>query len=175
MSVTAPAPRIETDRLVLRPPETGDWPGYRAFRFSARSPLGRAGMTEDVAWTHFAALFGHWALRGFGRFVIVLRATGAAIGHVGPFRPAGHPEPELTWTLWSAEAEGRGFAFEAAAAARDHVFATLGWPTTVSYITPENARSARLARRLGARPDPEARRPWASVTVWRHRPPEAAR
>lgn len=176
MSALYPAaPTLATERLLLRGPEAGDWPAYRAYRLTPRSTLGGAVADESAAWAQFAALFGHWALRGFGRFVMVLRATGAAIGHAGPFHPAGHPEPELTWTLWSAEAEGQGLALEAARATHRHVFRDLGWRSLVSYIAPGNARSARLAARLGARPDPEAPPPcWGPVTVWRHSAPEEA-
>lgn len=156
---------IETARLTLRRPEPGDWLAYRAYRLSARST---GPMDEPAAWTHFAAFFGHWALRGFGRFVAVLRATGAPVGHFGPFHPEGQAERELTWTLWDPALEGRGYAFEAAAAVRDHAFGTLGWETAVSYITTGNTRSERLAARLGAVIDPDAPRHFPDLTVWRH-------
>lgn len=159
-------PRLTTDRLNLRAPQAADWPAYRAYRLSPRS---FGAMDEATAWTHFAAFFGHWALRGFGRFVAVLRETGAPVGHFGPFHPEGQAEPELTWTLWDGAQEGRGLAFEAAAAVRDHAFGVLGWPTAVSYITTGNARSERLAARLGAVPDSVAPRHSDALTVWRHR------
>lgn len=158
---------IETARLTLRPPQPGDWPAYRAYRMSPRSTLPGGG--EAMAWSMFAAFFGHWTLRGFGRFVAVLRETGQAIGHFGPFMPAGHPEPELTWTLWDAGLEGRGLAFEAASAARDHALGALGWTTAVSYIEAGNTRSQALAARLGAVRDPSAAAPLGeAVQVWRH-------
>jgi RimJ/RimL family protein N-acetyltransferase len=157
---------IETARLILRRPEAADWPAYRAYRLSSRST---APMPEGEAWTHFAAFFGHWALRGFGRLVATLKDGGRAIGHFGPFFPAGHPERELTWTLWDAALEGQGLAFEAARAARDHAFGALGWTTAVSYIAPDNARSQALAARLGAARDPAAANPYGDATqVWRH-------
>ena len=97
-----------------------------------------------------------------------------ALGMVGPWFPAGWPERELGWTVWSDAAEGKGYAFEAAAAARDHAFGALGWETAVSYIDPDNIRSVALAERLGARHDPEARGPGEnSCLVYRHPRPEA--
>jgi RimJ/RimL family protein N-acetyltransferase len=160
---------LSTARLTLRPPEAADWPAYRAYRLSPRSTIPDA--DEEIIWTLFAAFFGHWALRGFGRFIAVRRDTGAAIGHFGPFFPAGHPERELTWTLWDAACEGQGYAAEAAAACRDHAFAALGWETAVSYIAPGNTRSQALAARLGAAPDPAAPLPpGGGVQVWRHHP-----
>lgn len=157
---------LETPRLTLRPPRSDDWPAYRSYRLTPRSTLPM--MPEAEAWTHFAAFFGHWALRGFGRFVITLRDTGQPVGHAGPFHPAGNPEPEITWTLWSPAHEGLGLAFEAAAAARDHAFATLGWPTAVSYIDTGNRRSIALAERLGARRDARAQTPGPGTLVYRH-------
>lgn len=171
MTGNVASPVLTTDRLVLRPARDADFPAYRDYRRSARSTVPEG--DEGMIWTHFAAFPGHWALRGFGRFVIEERATGMAIGHAGPFRPAGWPEGELTWTLWSQAHEGKGLAFEAAEAARDHAFRDLGWTTAVSYIAATNLRSIRLAERLGAVRDPAAQAPCGHDTVvFRHTRPE---
>lgn len=159
-------PVIETARLRLRGVVPGDWPAYRAYRMSPRSTLTGAG--ETLIWTSFAAFAGHWALRGFGRFIVEQRDTGLPIGHVGPYFPDSHPEPELTWTLWAAEHEGQGFAREAAAAARDFAFVFLRWESAVSYIEVANNRSRHLVQRLGARQDPAAHAPYPATEVWRH-------
>lgn len=163
---------MTTPRLTLRKPRQADWSAYRAYRLGPRSTLGPDWRTEDVARTHFDGFFAHWSQRGFGRFIMVDRSTDEPVGHVGPFEPAGHPERELTWTLWSAAHEGRGFAHEAAIAVRDHAFRDLSWHTAVSYIVPENARSRRLAERLGAWRDLQARSPAydGGCEVWRHVP-----
>ena len=158
-------PVLQTARLTLRQPLAADWPAYAAYRQTARST--NHAMPVGEAWTHFAAFFGHWALRGFGRFIATLQ--GRPIGHFGPFFPEGHPEPELTWTLWDATLEGQGFAHEGALAVRDHAFGTLGWTSAVSYIDPANTRSQALAARLGARQDLAAPNPYGDATqVWRH-------
>lgn len=158
---------IDTVRLTLRQPLASDWPAYRDYRRSGRST--NQPMPEGEAWTHFAAFFGHWALRGFGRFIATLKTTGQPIGHFGPFFPEGHPERELTWTLWLPGLEGQGYAHEAAVAVRDHAFGPLGWTSAVSYIDPANARSQQLAARLGAVRDPAARNPYGDATqIWRH-------
>jgi RimJ/RimL family protein N-acetyltransferase len=161
---------LTTARLTLRQPTEADWPAYRAYRLGSRSTLPERERAEPVARQHFDGFARHWAERGFGRFALVDRATGQPIGHAGPLEPEGHPERELTWTLWSAAHEGQGYAFEAAAAARDHAFGTLGWATAVSYIVPGNDRSRRLAERLGARLDAGARAPAyeGGCLVYRH-------
>ena len=82
--------------------------------------------------------------------------------------------PEIGWTIWSTEAEGKGIAAEAARAAIDFAFRDLGWPTAVSYIAPGNERSIALAKRLGAVQDTTAPRPGdGSALVFRHPKPEA--
>jgi RimJ/RimL family protein N-acetyltransferase len=164
--MTLSAPVLTTPRLTLRAPQEGDWPFYRDYRLSDRSTV--KGGDEGLAWVLFSAFFGHWAMRGFGRFIAVLRDTGRPVGHFGPFRPEPWPEPELTWTLWDSSLEGRGIAGEAAAATRDHAFRDLGWTTAVSYIETDNTRSQALARRLGAVPDASAPAPYAGAAVWRH-------
>ena len=111
-------------------------------------------------------------LRGFGPFSVEERASGDYLGEVGLFQPAHYPEPEIGWIL-TAGAEGRGFAEEAARAVRTWAYATLGLATIVSYITPGNWRSIRLAERLGAVADPVARSCGPDAAVWRHPGPEA--
>ncbi|MGI9393987.1 MAG: GNAT family N-acetyltransferase, partial [Boseongicola sp.] len=89
--------------------------------------------------------------------------------------PEDWPEPEIGWTVWAAEAEGEGFAFEAAKAARDFAFRELGWTTAVSYIDDGNDRSVALAERLGAWRDDAAETPdndEPPVLVYRHPVPE---
>lgn len=163
-------PVLETARLVLRAPEAGDWPAWRAFAVSDRSRHIGGPMTEPGhAWRAFGHVVGHWVLRRYGLFTVVERATGAAIGAIGPWFPDGWPEREIGWQIWSAAAEGKGLAQEAALAARDYAFGPLGWDGAVSYIVPDNARSIALAERLGARPDPDAAHPGTRpCLIYRH-------
>ncbi|WP_102226314.1 GNAT family N-acetyltransferase [Acidimangrovimonas sediminis] len=173
----ADAPVLETERLILRAPDMRDWPAFEAFMTSDRSRFVRPPEVDRrLAWRAFGHWVGHWILRGFGQFILEDRATGASLGAVGNWYPEGWPEREVGWMIFAPEAEGKGYAAEAARAVLGHTFGTLGWNTAVSYIDPENAGSIALAQRLGATLDPAARTPHPeeSLLVYRHAGPEGA-
>ena len=168
--------RLETERLILRPPAAGDVDAWIAFATSERSKYVRSEeLDESKAWRSFAGVCGHWTLRGYGTLVFALKgAPDAALGMAGPWNPAGWPEREIGWTLWDGANEGEGFVREAAEAARRWAYAELGWPGAVSYIDARNTRSIRLAERLGATPDWDAETPHGEqCVVFRHPGPEA--
>lgn len=169
-------PVIETERLILRAPRLADYEPFVDFSLTERARFVRpAEYDRWKAWRSFGHIVGHWVLRGFGLFLIEERATGTALGMAGPWFPEGWPEREIGWSIWPEEAEGRGFAREAALAARGFAYRSLGWRTAVSYIDPENARSIALAERLGAVRDPAAGHPGtAPCLVFRHPAPEVA-
>lgn len=171
MSILADAPRLETDRLVLRPPVPDDTGAWMAYHMSPRAKFTGGAKDAGRAWRICASVAGHWTLRGCGPFVVTLRDDGRPIGAVGPWFPADWPEREIGWSLWDAADAGEGYATEAAGAVLEHVFGTLGWETVVSYIDPANAPSIRLAERLGAVRDDAAPAPDATDLVYRHRTP----
>jgi RimJ/RimL family protein N-acetyltransferase len=159
---------IETARLRLVLPAARHVDAAVAFWTSDRAAALGWQVLPHEAWRAFAAVIGHHALRGFGPFVAEL-PDGAAVGLFGPWHPAGQPEAEIKWVLWDAAFEGRGYAAEAALAARAFAYRSLGWTGAVSYIRPDNARSLALASRLGARPDGTWTTPRGTrVEVWRH-------
>lgn len=175
---------LETARLVLRPFRPDDIDAYAAFcadpdvmrYLGVREPMSR----ED-AWRQMAMLVGHWTLRGYGMWAVEDRATGALTGRVGLHYPEGFPEPEVAWAL-ARPFWGRGIAFEAACAALDHAFDTLGWRRAISLIDPGNVRSIRLAERLGERFERMAERRGHAVRLyavtadaWRAGAPQRAR
>jgi ribosomal-protein-alanine N-acetyltransferase len=165
------APVLHTDRLVLRAPVLDDFEGFADYQASERSRFTGGPLTRELAWRAFGHLVGHWVLRGFRPFVVT--AGGQALGAVGPFHPEGWPEPEIAWTMWDADAEGKGHAFEAAQAARAHAYGALGWTTAISMIDPDNARSVALARRMGCTPDGTFRHErFGMCHLWRHPAPE---
>lgn len=174
MTVTlSGTPVLTTGRLVLRAPGIGDFEGFAAYVASDRSRFTGGPLTRELAWRAFGHLVGHWVLRGFGPFVVTVGGT--AVGTVGPFHPEGWPEPEIAWTIWDGAAEGRGYAFEAAQAARAHAYGDLGWTTAISMIDPGNARSIALARRMGCTPDGTFTHERHGLChIWRHPAPARA-
>ncbi len=161
-------PVLETERCILRAPVLEDAPAWIAIMVpDAEGHLGGPHEPEG-AFREFAATVGTWLLRGHGLWTVTDRA-GAVLGFVLIGFEPGDRAPELGW-LFLPEARGRGYAAEAAEAARVHALGRLGLPELVSYIDPSNAASRRLAERLGARRDGTVADPgsdaWAEV--WRH-------
>ena len=103
-------------------------------------PLDRGG-----AWRQLAMFLGGWALHGFGQWGVERRADGVLLGSAGLWCPPGWPGVELGWLL-AREHWGHGYATEAARAVLDRVGPGV---RLVSLIHPDNARSIRVARKLG--------------------------
>ncbi|MFT2719365.1 GNAT family N-acetyltransferase [Deinococcus sp. A31D244] len=159
-------PILTTPRLRLRPHRMDDldacvelWQDPVVTRYTSGRPLAR----QDV-WTRLLRHPGHWALLGFGYWVVEERASGRFVGEVGLGRfkrdlLADHPEldaiPEAGWVTlpW---AHGRGYAGEALLAVMAWRDMNLPVSETFCIISPENAASLRLAARLGFKVTGEA-------------------
>lgn len=143
-------PTLETNRLILRPPEQGDLDGFAEMMADEEAARFVGGVMErSGAWRQLASVAGSWALMGFGMFSVIEKAGGAWVGRLGPWQPADWPGTEVGWGLTRA-AWGKGYATEGAAAAMDWAFDTLGWDEIIHCIAPANAASARVAERLGS-------------------------
>ena len=107
---------------------------------------------DQVVEAFFGVLTDHWTGHGFGFYAVETREKEQFIGFVGAAYPSFLPEladrPELGWRL-SRIAWGRGYATEAARAALQDAFERLALPELISIIHPDNARSQRLATKLG--------------------------
>ena len=156
-------PVITTGRLRLRAPTAADVEPSARFWASERSHMMGGPWTAEETEAGYADVAEQWRRHGFGLFIVTFRGRDEGIGSIGPFFPDTHPEPELGWSLWDADHEGRGLAFEAAEAARDWFFATSGFATAVSHTDPVNIRSHRLCARLGAVVDPVAPHPYGDL------------
>ncbi len=167
-------PSLETERLILRKPAPQDWDAFRDFAVAGGLEMVSGPATEGQAWRIFAAELGHWDIRGYGMWAMTLKGDDTAIGLVGPWHPVDWPDTEIGWQVYG-NAEGKGYAYEAALAARTHAQTVLGWTRIVSYIDAKNSRSIRLAERLGAVLDPQAKQPNDDkpCLVYVHPAPEA--
>ena len=148
-----------TERLVLRRFNAGDGARFAAMnadpeviRYIADGrPLTRA--ASDAL---LDAIEAHWREHGFGLWCAAPREDAdRCLGFVGlavpSFLPAVLPAVEVGWRL-ARESWGRGLATEGARAAVEHAFTHLRLPSVISIIDPDNARSVRVAEKLGMRP-----------------------
>ncbi|SDF39605.1 MULTISPECIES: GNAT family N-acetyltransferase [Bosea] len=147
---------IETENLRLRRPEIGDLEAIHAMRSDLAIVrfLGGRALNREEAWHRLTRIVGHWALRGYGMFAVVEKRSGALVGEVGLFdgcrglSPDFDNAPEAGWIL-AGEAQGKGYAGEAAAAAHRWFAAAHGEQRSVCIIAPENLASFRVAHKLG--------------------------
>lgn len=160
-------PTLTTERLLLRPMRLEDWAPFSALMQSDRARYMGGPYSESGAWGMFCADHAQWDLFGAGSLMLEDRQTGACLGQVGINSGPLFPEQEMGWLLFNG-AEGQGYAFEGAEALRDWAKNVRLLPTLVSYVDPENERSRRLAKRLGARLDPDAPRQDPADFVYRH-------
>lgn len=142
--------RLETDRLILRPPRAEDFDGWAAFMADEEATRFIGGtQSRPLAWRSFLSMVGAWHIQGFAMFTVLDKASGRWAGRVGPWCPEGWPGTEVGWSL-AREFWGRGYATEAATAAIDWAFDHLGWTDVIHTIYVGNQPSKTVAHRLGA-------------------------
>lgn len=165
--MTLSIPVIETEDLILRGPRESDFEAFAAFGASERSRFVGGPFPRFRSWGGFLATYGHWALRGYGMWMVEERATGATAGRIGFIFNDGWDDPELGWHIFDGF-EGKGHAYQAAHAARAHGAQHFGLDGVISYIDPANTRSLRLAERLGAQYERDGEVAGHPCQVWRH-------
>jgi RimJ/RimL family protein N-acetyltransferase len=178
--------RLYSDRLCLRAPTPQDAAAlYDLFSDAEvmqglnRDPVAAVEEARAMIETGIGA----WRTDGLGPFILetlandpeVVGQAGLMIFDTRGWTPSSwahagsHAQPELGWALirrhW-----GDGYATEAAAAIRDWARESRSIDRLVSLISPENTRSQRVAKRLGAAPT-ETVRPLHTrrkTVIWRH-------
>lgn len=168
-AMAALVPAIRTPRLALRAPCLADYPAYREVFCSDRARYMGGPFTEEEAFADFCQAVAGWMLRGTGAWTITRHGEDAALGWVYLWQEQGDPEPEIGWVL-TEDAEGQGYAMEAALAVMPMALDLFGPGGFVSYIDAGNAPSARIAAALGARRDhaAEAACDEPDLHIWRH-------
>lgn len=151
-------PALDTERLQLRGHRREDlddsaalWGDAQVTRFIGGRPL-----SAEEVWARYLRHVGHWALFGYGYWVIRERSSGRFAGEIGfanlqrDLVPPLGDAPEIGWAL-SPWAHGQGFATEAVRAALAWGERQFGEQRTVCIIDPANERSIRVAERCGYR------------------------
>lgn len=154
---------LRTERLILRPWTDGDFAPFAAMSADPEvmehfpSTLTRAA-SDNVA----AILKSDLEIMGYGFWALEVPGIAPFIGFTGirpvtfdaPFAP---PPParivEIGWRL-ARDHWGKGYASEAARAARDFGFGPLALPEIVSFTAATNTRSQAVMARLGMTRDP---------------------
>ncbi len=155
-SVPRTAPRLESERLILREFRPDDLDFHSAtlgdtdvMRFIGGKPMAR----ED-SWRRLLGSIGMWGAIGIGAWAVELKTDGRMIGHCGFFdfqrdmQPSISGEPEMGW-IFDRSVHGQGIAFEACARALRWADEMLAAPTYPAIISLGNIPSMKLAERLG--------------------------
>lgn len=166
---------LRTKRLHLRPWRDSDLEPLLeinshpdVYEFLSRIP-DRAATAELIA-----AARQHWDEHRFGFFAVeplIGPLAGELIGFCGVSHPAFVPavadRTELGYRL-ARPAWGHGYATEAALACRDDAFYRVGLPELIALVDPANARSQRVAEKVGMTPGPPVRNPLTGtdLTIW---------
>lgn len=151
------APLINTPRLILRPFASGDfvasaamWSDPEVVRYISGKPS-----TREESWTRLLRYTGMWPLLGFGGWAIEDRTSGTFAGEVAfadyhrTIEPPLDGVPELGWVL-PTSMHGKGYATEAVRACVTWADANLpAFTATACIISPENAKSIRVAEKCG--------------------------
>ena len=162
------APKLTTERLILRGPEQSDLPAFTRFMTSSPSMQAQGEtVSAEQAWFAFLTGIGHWQWHGFGFFTVVEKHTGHPVGRVGLLKHSNWPDVELAWHLFEG-AEGKGFATEAAIAVRTWAHDSLERDQLHSYIDRTNTRSQAVASRLNATTDGTRAPHEPEAEVWVH-------
>ncbi|MCI5045325.1 MAG: GNAT family N-acetyltransferase [Aquisalinus sp.] len=149
-------PVLETGRLRLRGHNAADleasmamWNELEVYRFISGQPG-----TKAECWSRLMRFAGHWALMGWGYWLVEEKETGSFVGEVGfsefyrVHEPSIEGSMEAGWVLMPAH-HGKGYATEAVTCAirwaRQH-FPDL---SITCLIHPENAASIRIGEKCG--------------------------
>jgi RimJ/RimL family protein N-acetyltransferase len=150
------APRIETDRLILREFRAGDLDAHAATLGNAEvmRHIGGSAVNREDSWRRLLMGVGMWSLVGMGPWAVELKSDGRMIGHCGFFQfnrdiePLILGEPEMGW-IFDRSVHGQGIAFEACGAALQWAEREIAAQSYPAIIDLENSPSMKLAERLG--------------------------
>ena len=173
---TSPAltvPVLETERLRFRGHRLDDfsncaslWADSTVTRYIGGKPL-----SEEEAWVRLLRYVGHWALMGFGYWVIEEKLSGTFLGEGGFAENQRKTDPSLkgmfeTGWVFAPHAHGKGYATEAVLAM--HAWKNLNFPEkkVACIIDTPNLASLGVAQKCGYRETARTTYQGASVLVF---------
>ena len=151
-------PVLETERLRLRGHRLDDFSALAAMwadPIVVRHTTGKPQTREEV-WSRLLRYAGHWAMLGFGFWVVEDKSTSEFLGELGfldfkrEITPPLGSTPEIGWIL-ASHAHGKGYGTEAVRAVIAWGEEHFGRVRTACLIHPENAASLRVAEKCGYR------------------------
>src|SRR4051812_14667605 len=127
------APRIETERLILRAFRKDDLDAHATTLGDEEvmRHIGGKPIIREDAWRRLLGGVGMWSLIGMGPWAVELKSEGRMVGHCGFFqfereiKPLILGEPEMGW-IFDRSVHGQGIAFEACEAALRWAEETIG-------------------------------------------------
>jgi RimJ/RimL family protein N-acetyltransferase len=168
------APRLETERLILREFRRDDLDAFAAtmadpeiVRHLAIEPLSR----EDSFRRLFLAA-GQWPILGMGMWAAELRADGRLVGQLGFFdmerdmTPSLVGLPEMGW-IFDRSVHGQGIAREACEAALQWADRELGPVEIPAIISLDNYASIKLAEKLDFVREPDGLYKGEAIAIFR--------
>jgi len=158
--------QLETERLLLRPLESGDFNALYETVFG----------DPDVNWTgtirpreqarkSLDDKLEHIRRHGFGMLAVVERSNNELIGYAGLQHLEDGDDVEIGYYL-GRRAWGRGLGTEVAEELLRAAFETLGLECIVAVVRPENEASKRVLEKAGLRFAEHAHHYGADVELW---------
>jgi RimJ/RimL family protein N-acetyltransferase len=148
---TPPSPRIETERLILRPSTSADLEAWaRLFadaevvRYIPKSDL----TPRERAERSIASYARMWQLDGTGAWVLTRKGENEMLGYSWVAYRADTDEYELGYGI-ARSAWGQGLVTEAARATVRFALDHASMERIMAVVVPENAASARVLAHLG--------------------------
>ena len=150
------APRLETERLILRGHRVEDFPVHASMWRDPRTLAHTQGLprNDEELWLRFLRNEGQWQMMGVGMWALEEKASSRYAGSIGfiyakrmmdiPFRD----EPEMGWVI-APDFHGRGFAREAVVKIAAWGDANLDAAQSWCMIKPVNQASLKVAAAAG--------------------------
>jgi ribosomal-protein-alanine N-acetyltransferase len=107
-------------------------------------------LTREEVELNLVSIISGFRRRGFGRWAVVRKDSGALVGYCGLTYGNHEVGVEIAYMLARGE-WGKGFASEAARACLRYGFELLGLDSIAGLTRPDNLRSRRVMERLGMR------------------------